>query len=550
VDLDSQAEGSALAERGRLEVELRQLAVEGARARSEAAQLAEGAALAGEHAALDDLAVRLEAGALRTALEALAARREALLGRLRALHREFVQAQAAHRLAEERLRQREEEVRSATTSLRVAEVEAAASLEAWREAAEGWRARLEVLHGPLLPDPVGDDGPAPAAAFVAAVEAQANQRRLELASDRAGAASRATAVRAETAAFSAEREGLVSAPHPTPPAPHWRPARPAKRPGAPLYLLCDFGPGCAGQEAGLEAALEASGLLDGWVTPDGELLDPRTEDVLLTGPPAGGRTLADLLVPVEAGGVGLEAARRALQSVAFAEAGEEPAESCWISVDGRWRVGPLRGAWSKAAPSYVGATARELERARRIALLDAQLEALALRLGMAEQEERSALLSLASLARELASLPPTRPLEAARVRVDLRAEALAGARAQVAEAARSAAVTADAATRAARALDAEAGAGGVGAFARDPERLAEVTRAWVRAGEALAQVVGAVEAQATTRERRRPPPRSPRAEPTSRAWGRSGRGAADQTSGGHAPRSSPTLSVRKPPARD
>jgi uncharacterized protein (TIGR02680 family) len=497
-DEDAQSEAGVLAERGRLELELRHLAVEGARARAEAARLAEVAALAGEHATLDGLAVQLEAGALRTALEALAARRETLLGRLRALHRKFVQAQAAHRLAEERLRQREEEVRLAAAALRAAEVEAAAGLEAWREAAEGWRARLEVLPVRLLPDPAGDDGPSPAAGFIAAVGTQADLRRLELASDRAGAASRASAARAEAATLTAEREGLVSAPHPTPPAPHWRPGRPAQRAGAPLYLLCDFGPGCAGQEAGLEAALEASGLLDGWVTPGGALLDPRTEDAVLTGPPAGGRTLADLLVPVEAGGVGLEAARRALEAVGFAEAGEEPVGSCWVSVDGRWRVGPLRGAWSKATPSYVGATARELERARRIALLDARLAALALQRSTAEEEEQSALLSLASLARELASLPSTRPLEASRLRVELRAEVLAGARAQVAEAERSAAVAAEAATLAARSLDAEAGAGGVGAFARDPERLAEVTHAWVRAGEALVQVIGAQSrAQAT-----------------------------------------------------
>lgn len=497
-DEDARAESGALAERARLEVEVRQLAAEGARARAEAHRLAGSAAMAGDHSALDALVDRLEPGALRTALDALAASREALLERLRALHREFLRAQAAHRLAEERLRQREEEVRVAAAALRAAEVEDAASLEAWRVAAEVWRARLEVLPVLLLPDPGEAEVPAQAAAFNAAVGAQADLRRMELASDRAGAASRASAVRAEVEALSVEREGLMSAPHPTPPAPHWRPARPAPRAGAPLYLLCDFGPGCAGQEAGLEAALEASGLLDGWVTPDGELLDPRTEDVLLQGPPAGGRTLADLLVPVEAGEVGVEAARRALQTIGHAEVGEEPPGSCWVSADGRWRVGPLRGAWSKAAPSYVGATARELERARRIALLDARLAALTLQQNAAEGEERSALHSLASLAGELAALPSTKPLDEARVRCEVRSEALAGARAQVGEAERSAAATAEAATRASRSLDAEAGAGGVGAFARDPERLAEVTRAWVRAGEALVQAVGAQSrAQAT-----------------------------------------------------
>ena len=40
------------------------------------------------------------------------------------------------------------------------------------------------------------------------------------------------------------------------------------------------------QRTGREAALEASGLLDAWVTPEGTLLDPATQDVLLTAMPS------------------------------------------------------------------------------------------------------------------------------------------------------------------------------------------------------------------------------------------------------------------------
>jgi hypothetical protein len=43
-------------------------------------------------------------------------------------------------------------------------------------------------------------------------------------------------------------------------------------PGAPLWKVTDFAPGLSDAErAGLEAALEAAGILDAWVTPEGNL---------------------------------------------------------------------------------------------------------------------------------------------------------------------------------------------------------------------------------------------------------------------------------------
>ncbi len=54
------------------------------------------------------------------------------------------------------------------------------------------------------------------------------------------------------------------------------------------------------RRAGIEAALEASGILDAWVNPDGELLAPGTQDVLLTPDardPESGARLHDVLEP-------------------------------------------------------------------------------------------------------------------------------------------------------------------------------------------------------------------------------------------------------------
>ncbi|WP_258039983.1 hypothetical protein, partial [Streptomyces sp. SM1] len=79
--------------------------------------------------------------------------------------------------------------------------------------------------------------------------------------------------------------------------------------GAPLYRLVDFVPGLPPDaRAGLEAALEASGLLDAWVRADGTVLDPATHDTLLIpGTPVTGPSLTRVLRPVAAPDSGVTA---------------------------------------------------------------------------------------------------------------------------------------------------------------------------------------------------------------------------------------------------
>ena len=59
-----------------------------------------------------------------------------------------------------------------------------------------------------------------------------------------------------------------------PPAPHTRdPQVRDIRPGAPLWKVTDFAPGMPEEHrACLEAALESAGILDAWLTPDGDLI--------------------------------------------------------------------------------------------------------------------------------------------------------------------------------------------------------------------------------------------------------------------------------------
>ena len=75
------------------------------------------------------------------------------------------------------------------------------------------------------------------------------------------------------------------------------PAFATSRPGAPLWKVTDFAPGLSDDErAGLEAALEAAGILDAWVTPEGNLVDG--DVIVVSGlTPVAGASCASLLVP-------------------------------------------------------------------------------------------------------------------------------------------------------------------------------------------------------------------------------------------------------------
>ena len=86
--------------------------------------------------------------------------------------------------------------------------------------------------------------------------------------------------------------------HDAPPVPPTRsPGIRDGRPGAPLWRVTDFAPGLADDErAGVEAALEAAGILDAWVTPDGNLVNG--DVVVVSGlAPVAGESCASLLVP-------------------------------------------------------------------------------------------------------------------------------------------------------------------------------------------------------------------------------------------------------------
>jgi uncharacterized protein (TIGR02680 family) len=169
--------------------------------------------------------------------------------------------------------------------------------------------------------------------------------------------------------------------HDAPPVPHTRAAGVrGNRPGAPLWKVTDFAPGLSDDErAGLEAALEAAGILDAWVTPEGNLVDG--DVIVVSGlAPVAGESCASLLVPA-IDPHDLQARALPEQSVAsvLRAIGRVPraagAGGTWVTTDGRWSNGVLSGAWRKDQAGYIGEGAREAARRARIEQLERELAA-------------------------------------------------------------------------------------------------------------------------------------------------------------------------------
>jgi uncharacterized protein (TIGR02680 family) len=181
---------------------------------------------------------------------------------------------------------------------------------------------------------------------------------------------------AAAADLRAEVGRLQAGGHDTPPLPHTRdPQVRDARPGAPLWKVTDFAPGVPKQhQAGLEAALEAAGILDAWLTPDGELL---AGDVILVSGrhPVAGPSCGTMLVPAvntgdsQAAALPDAAVRAALAAIGLGE----HTGTTWVTTDGRWANGVLAGSWRKDTASHIGEGARETARRERIARLTADL---------------------------------------------------------------------------------------------------------------------------------------------------------------------------------
>jgi uncharacterized protein (TIGR02680 family) len=215
-----------------------------------------------------------------------------------------------------------------------------------------------------------------------------------------------------------ERARLLAGETARPPVPYTRAegAREA-RPGAPLWQVAEFREAIDPRtRAGLEAALEASGLLDAWLMPDGRLLDRETHDVIVTpvtpvtpgASGSGSRSLASALAPAldaadpQAAALSEDAVLAVLASIGY---GAQTA-AAWVDADGSFAVGPLRGSFAKPDAEYVGRGAREAARRRRLAQLAGEIESAERGLAAAEAAVAAVEARQRALAAEL-SRPPS-----------------------------------------------------------------------------------------------------------------------------------------------
>ena len=210
--------------------------------------------------------------------------------------------------------------------------------------------------------------------------------------ERAAARASMSTIESRRAVTMAERDA-IAAEHDD--APESWPARPATRdgwPGAPLWRLVRFAGDVSDVDAAaIEAALEAANLLDAWVHPDdaataAAMAGGAADGFLVPLPPAArppGRTLADVLVaedPAQSsaeGSVPAGRVRDVLASIALTSSIVDASGPAAVSTMGQFAQGIQVGGYAKAAPEFIGATARARRRAQRLADCDRLLRELA-----------------------------------------------------------------------------------------------------------------------------------------------------------------------------
>ena len=313
----------------------------------------------------------------------------ALIERSDAAQREADEADTAR----ERL---EEQVEQARTRAEQRREETVGEGAAYVDAARAWTGELRGLTGLPLEDVLSlisyDQGDDPLPAHTPDEVADTARRVVDpwltdLGEERDRLSLTVHGLERERDGLRQRREEWEHLTDPEPPRPPHRTAPRTPGTGAPLYRLVDFAPDLEPDaRAGLEAALEASGLLDAWVRTDGTVLDPTTCDTLVVpGPAVTGPSLRHVLRPVAAPDsvVTAEQVERVLGSTALAEGSDahlvdtvdtaDTGPHTAIGTDGSWRLGIARGRHTKQAAEYVGAEVRAQTRRRALADIDRRL---------------------------------------------------------------------------------------------------------------------------------------------------------------------------------
>ncbi|MDN5848164.1 MAG: TIGR02680 family protein [Nitrococcus sp.] len=335
--------------------------------------------------------------AIKRAQEELAAQRKAQIGQIRKRLDATDAARQQHAQAASERDARFADSEAAETSVRetrqAQQAEAKAHIEAWREfidnTADQLAARWPDVEETLADWVVSLDGASKLDQMLAEAE---REQRAKLTNRDSDLRQQETTLQQELEALRAEQAGLAEGRQLEPPAPLTRTAERGSRTGAPLWQLLDFQAQTdATQRAGIEAALQASGVLDAWVTPAGSVLDPDTQDVWLVERPRQKHNLGDLLrIEIDsnnprARAIDTERVAGVLAGIAL---GDDAATEFWLADDGRYRIGPSQGAWSKSEAEYIGFATREAARRRRLQALAAEIEALTAQLAELAKQRR------------------------------------------------------------------------------------------------------------------------------------------------------------------
>lgn len=243
--------------------------------------------------------------------------------------------------------------------------------------------------------------------------------------------------RDERATIAAERDDA-------PPASDLRPADRSGRPGAPLWQLVRFAETLTEREAAaVEGALYGAGLLTAWLHPHPDattqaVADCEPDGYLLPLPSQDrptGRTLTNVLVPEEQDHVCAEEITAVLTSIPLTEElTHDGVAFPAVSARAQFTFGVHLGAYPKARPEYIGATARAARRRARLAAYDksiAELESVLNELA-AQQQQAVEILADFDTARE--QLPSTGSIVSAARQVEIAAEHLATARGRLTDA--------------------------------------------------------------------------------------------------------------------
>jgi len=269
-----------------------------------------------------------------------------------------------------------------------------------------WRRLAEALGGAItrFGEP---DAPALEAVYngaIASAEQAVRDEQATLRAERAGAA-------AERQRLIGERDRIAAERDDAPPAHPGRTADRAGRDGAPLWRLVRFADHVPDDgAAAMEAALQATGMLDAWITPANDAVTA-DDGFLVPGAAVLGRSLADVLEPEYGTPVPRDRVTAVLASIALD--GGPFAAAAVIGADGHYSHGVTAGWHRKEHAEYIGATARARRRAARIAECEATIASREAEIAGLDHRAAGLADTLAAFAEARVMLPATSAIAAA-----------------------------------------------------------------------------------------------------------------------------------------